>query len=364
MAFPGLFPITFFQPQQAAAASIIASIQPFSITLVSGVTSANAAIAAVDTNLAAIFPGNFTQDNATVNGADTFTLCTLGDATTVVATRAGSVGNIVLKGTVVEFNSAGVQSVQYGITTYVSAVASATATIASAASNRTAVFNLGVRADSGGSSIYRNYKSTATLSSPTAVKFERDNGTSSLLFGSVSWCAVNFVVNVATVGHASLTTTSAGGTETDPIAAVNPARSMLAWGGNRGLSNTEQHFYHTVELAASSSTLVSRSEITDTQSRTVAYDVIQFNAAYVSNVQRGTINIVNSALSNTATIASARTDKSVLSWVGFRSGGDQPNEQEASGSLTDATTVTAEKGTTVIVSGDDSTISYEVITFV
>lgn len=364
MTFPGIAPITFWQTAAAApAAGIVTSIQPFEIVIASGATSNTATISTVDNTRTAIFPADFNQDNVIGNIQNSRLRVELTNATTITARRTGNVGNVTARGTAVEFNSTGVESVEYGITTMVSGNLTATTTITSANMSRAAIFNLGSDMTAGSTTTAANFTTAIRLTDPTTITADRDDSLSSVN-GDTGWCLVRFSEGVANVQHMLFASTSAGITEQHALLSeVNPARAIIAWGGNRGASSTEQHFYHALELSSSAAVTVSRGE-GNTSTHKVHYNVIEFAPAYVNTIQRGTIYVNSSALSNTATITSANTSKSAVAWGGFLTLGDQPNEQDTTAKLSNATTVTAEKGGTSTLGSDDCRVAYEVITFV
>jgi len=365
MTFPGIFPMTFFQTVSAAVASgIIVSIQPFEIVMVSGVATNTATIAAVDGTRTVIFPAGLTQTNSVTAGQNSRARSELTDPTTISVFRTGTVGDVTVRGAAVEFNSTGVESVEYGLTTFASANLTATTTVTSANMARTAIFNLGFDATNGSTATIANFTPTIELTDPTTVTLRRDLAGATTFFGTGGWVLCRFVSGVATVQHQMFTSTSAGLSEQHAIPTpVNPARSFIAWGGVRGASTTEQDFLQKVQLSSSAATTITRNEgSTDTHG--LHYNVVEVNQAYINTIQRGTTTIISSALSGTATITSANTSKTAIAWGGFSTGGDQPNEQESTAKITNATTITSEKGAVSSTGSDNAITAWEAVSFV
>lgn len=74
--------------------------------------------------------------------------------------------------------------------------------------------------------------------------------------------------------------------------------------------------------------------------------VYQFNSLFVKSVQRGTVT-VSAATSNTATISSVTTANSVVYLTGYSTASDAPTQYACDVTLTDATTVTVTKNTSI-----------------
>lgn len=363
MTFPGIFPSTFFQTGTVAVTGIIQSIQNFEIIIASGATSNTATIATVDNTRTAIFAGDYAVDSANSDAQNVTARVELTNPTTITALRNGNIGNITLQGVAVEFNSTGVDSVQYGTCAFVSANLTATATVGSAAANRTSVLFLGHAVTSGSTVSPQQFATTVELTNPTTITASRDAGLTTA-YGETGWALITFASGVASVQHQLFTSTSAGLSEQHAIPTqVNPSRTIIGWGGNRGNTSVEGALYCHLSLAASAAVTVARDE-SSSAARSVAYNLIEFAAVHVNSTQRGAITILSSALSNTATITSANASKSLLTYCGVSTGGDNPPEKQTSVKFTDPTTVTASKGIVSTLASDSCTASWEVITFV
>jgi len=83
----------------------------------------------------------------------------------------------------------------------------------------------------------------------------------------------------------------------------------------------------------------------------------------IRTIQRGTIVIPGASTSNTATITSVQFGNAIVAYLGCTvAGAENPSGSFARVTLTDATTVTATKGSGA-GGQDDVTVSYEVIEF-
>jgi len=86
----------------------------------------------------------------------------------------------------------------------------------------------------------------------------------------------------------------------------------------------------------------------------------QFSGGGVKNVQRGTISIIGLVTSNTATINSVNTSKTMINYLGNTTN-VASNLYNPYLTLTNSTTVTAQRNSAT--SGAVTTVSYEVIEF-
>lgn len=89
---------------------------------------------------------------------------------------------------------------------------------------------------------------------------------------------------------------------------------------------------------------------------------MSYSPTVVKSIQSGTIAMANTDTSKTATITSVNTAKSMITLTGLSStqgNTTYPHARMARVTLTNATTVTADRGSGV----DDLTVGYQVVEF-
>lgn len=152
--------------------------------------------------------------------------------------------------------------------------------------------------------------------------------------------------SLVSVQHGTISTTAASATAT--ISAVNTANSLLLFNGQDNpyaSGNTVYDAFVAYTLTNSTTVTQTRSH-TDGSALTGAFCVVEFAPGVVRSVQYGTVSLAT-GVSNTASITSVNTSKSIISYLGqttndFNSGSywnTQYNSCRAV--LTNATTVTA-----------------------
>lgn len=143
---------------------------------------------------------------------------------------------------------------------------------------------------------------------------------------------------------------------TATITSVDTANTLLFWTGTTVSATSAIYDSAFVRLALTNATTITATQISTATSNVVGYEVCELYAGVLNNVQRGTIS-VSGATTNTATITSVTTAKSVLTslgWTGANSSGDGALTQTMGNlALTNATTVTASRQGTLntIVAG-------------
>lgn len=345
------FPFSFW----GAKGPWINSIQQVSITISSGSTSNTATISAVGSGAFIIFQGWTDNKVSTANMNSCAARVTLTNSTTVTATRNTSLSDaVVINAVVIDATSSLVSAVQFGTIAIANTSTSNTATITSVDTSRSVVFFLGEDAQS---TAVANGACGVTLTNATTVTANRI-GTASQT--TVSFCVVQFAVGVVNrIQQFSSAFTSNSATDTQTITSVNTANSFIAYGGCTTSSSALIGFYW-MTLTNSTTVTLTRTS-TATTSRTPYYTVVEFNSGIFSQMQRGSITLASVA-SNTATITSATTTKSVCNWLGFLGPTGAPNYDELWPKITqtNATTLTATKNTAGTTS---VTVGYEVWTF-
>lgn len=341
--------------------SYINSIQTFEITIAASSTSNIATITSVNTGNAVIFFAGFTSAETSVTYQDFLSRAELTNATTVTVYRNTSTTNsITVRGTVVEFTSAAIASVQAGTITIPSGTASATATISSVNTSNSVVFYLGFTASGAGISSL-NYFTSLTLTNATTVTASR-NAAPSGITTTVGYCVVNFASGITnSIQQRSVTLSSSTTSDTDTISSINTGNAILIYGGGTTSATAVATFLYNLQLTNSTTVTLSRGG-TNAGSRTVNYTVLEFAGGVLNSLQRGTLAMTN-ATSADATITSVNTAKTVCNWTGLSSNlsSNAPNECFSTVKLLSATDVRAEVNTAA--SGITATPGYEVVEF-
>lgn len=133
-------------------------------------------------------------------------------------------------------------------------------------------------------------------------------------------------------------------TNTATITSVDVANSELFWQGQSTAgSSSAMVFLATLQLTAAT-TVTGIVNTAPGVALLVGYTVREWDNGFFKSMQRGTID-VNGGTTNTATISSVTTTKSVCAFTGFRSGvGAFSVNNYARLALTNATTVTMTVG--------------------
>lgn len=355
--FPGMFPITFFK-QQVVASSYIVSIQTFSITIASGSTSNTATISSVNTGRSVIFFGGSEGTDGTNTQRD-FGHCTLTDATTVTATRGqGTSSTCTVKGTVVEFTSSAVNvSAQYGTIALGAGVTSNTATISSVNTSFATVFFLGESTTGGAHST--SFPANVELTNSTTVTAARVGSSNTV---TVSYCVIEFTSTVIqSIEHKSSTISNTSTTATDTITAVTLANTFINYGSQTSAVSGPNATWSSLALTSTTQITFTR-EGTTTGNRIHKYDIVEFKPGILNSNQVGTTTLTG-ATSNTTTITSVNTSKSVLCRNGWRttvSSTTSIDDIAGDSVLTNATTVTTARAG----SGSNYTSGWQVLEFV
>ena len=259
-------------------------------------------------------------------------------------------------GTVVEFTAAAVDSVQQGTVEIAFVNTSGTASISSVDTSRAALFYLGqtnTSSTTGSNALHGRI----ALSSATQIRADRDTASSAVV--TMGYCVVEFASGVLdSLQTRSVTFNSNNTSETDSISSVDRSRSMLLNQGVSCINSTMTVFMYAMELTAADTVSFSR-QVTSTSSRTINYQVLEFDADYVSAVQRGRL-AVDSATSADATISSVDTSKTLVNHVGFSTDGSNTRERYAAAALQSATAVRGYRG---IAAGTSSTVGWEAVSF-
>lgn len=347
------FPATFWSKPSGGATSYVNSVQQVSITVASSTTSNTATISAVGANAFIVFEGQTSTLSGTTSYNEILIRVTLTNTTTVTATRNnGSGDSPIIKCTVVNPASSLVSGVQFGTVTVANAGTPVTATITSVTTSLSAVFFLGQSSIT--TSIAPSYADIVLTNSTTVTATVGANGSGV----TVSFVVVSFqsaVINsVQSIRSTFTSNTNASNTAT--ISTVIMANTMLAFGGQ---SISTASGYGNISLTSATSLTYVRGNV-NSSTFSVSVTVIEFKSGILSqNAQRGTITL-NAATSNTATITSVTTSKTIVSFLSSSVISTAPNSYLAAAVLTNSTTVTANQNTSI--SGNNIT-SFEAISF-
>lgn len=340
------------------SSSIIQSIQPFSITITNGNTSNTATITAVDTTKAVLFLGGFTTTvtAGTAYGSSN-PYVALTNATTVTATRNSSTSAVTVRGTIVEFVSSAISSVQSG-TIVLSGVTSNTATISSVDTSKSVVLWLGHITNSTSSNVSRAWGSFV-LTNATTVTFSR-SVSNNVLTGS--FMVVEFASGILNSAPQVKTATATGASTTLDVTLLSTSTSNtinVLSGFTNGYSSDDMTSVNSYYQMTSTTNVRLTRVGTTTTSRTIAFTALEFASANIQSLQRGTTTIGGGG--STSSISAVDTAKSVYvsNWWNTAAVTIGQDDAYALGYLLDSTTVQGEKATLT----SNSTIGWEILEF-
>lgn len=156
---------------------------------------------------------------------------------------------------------------------------------------------------------------------------------------------------VESVQHFSISVTSAATTGTATINSVDTTRSFVKWNGcltSQTTASSGQGILSRVTLTNATTVTVTRGSAANSDTLTCTGDVVQFVAgALNTDIQRGTIAITTTTLSNTATLGTTVSAKAFVLWQGASysatNGFPGVSAEWNSVDLTNTTTVTARR---------------------
>lgn len=335
-------------------ADIIVSIQAFEITIGTGAASNTATITSVDTTKSVIFFGGYTTTD-TAAGSTSCVRGELTNATTVTAYRNASsaTSTCTLRGTVVEFASSAITSIQTGTITLTGATSN-TATISSVDTTKSVVFFLGNTSTHSTTSPRINC-CRVSLTNATTVTCSRDTNSSNVTAG---YAVVEFAsAAITSVQQRNVTLTTGNQTDTDTISSVTTSNAIIIWGGWQTGSTTWSNGSYYLQIAGATSVTMHRRG-TSIATRTVSYSVLEFASGVLNSLQRNTTSLVGVSSADTA-VTSVDTSNAVAVYNGWDTSGTEVNQNWASVRLFDATTVRSQKGS---ATGNDTT-GWEVAEF-
>ncbi len=330
--------------------------QQVSITIASGSTSNTATITGVGANAFIIYQGSTCSNTSTARLDSCGGRVTLTNSTTVTANRNSSNSDsLTINAVVIDPTAQLVQSVQFGTINIAASSTSNTATITSVDTTRSAVFYLG---QSSTTTAVNNSMTGATLTNATTVTATRGGTAGS---PTVSFVVVQFASGVInSLQQFSAAFTSGSTADTQTVTAVTAANTMIAYGGISSASSGIDIAMYWLTLTNTTTVTLTRTA-TSATSRQPFYTVVEFvSGIFSQTAQRGSI-VDASVASNTATITSAATAKTICNYLGQKFANSAAyNEQWIKLTQTDATTLTATKNTAGTTS---ATVGYEALTF-
>lgn len=287
----------------------IESIQPFEITIGTSATSNTATISSVNTGMSAVFFAGFNTTHTGTSIREFWPRVELTNSTTVTAFRDTSSASqtVTLRGTIVEFDAACVNSVQHGTVTISSGNTSGTATISSVTTSLSAVMYLGATMSTTTTS-YAVAHARIDLTNATTITANRAGSSTAVL--TVGYCVVEFNASAVASIQQRVVTISATSTSTDDtISSVNTGRTLLLYAGVNCNTSTLATYYYNLELTGIATVTLRRTG-TGSTTRTINYTVVEFAPGVVASLQRGS-TVVASVASNDGSITSVDTAKAL-----------------------------------------------------
>jgi hypothetical protein len=297
----------------------IISVQPFEITIATSAATNTATITAVDTSRSLIIWGGFTT--TTTFGTpfrDFLPRLALTNATTVTATRntASASFTTTVRGTVVEFSSRVVSTVEYGTITIPSSTASATASITPIDLTRSAVFYLGATNSGTTTNAFGVYATVELTDASTVTATRGSSSTTEVL--TVPFAVVKFKSSVIqSVQRRSISISGTTTDDTDTITPVTFANTMLAWGGISSSSPAIATFATYIQLAGDGASVSLSRTSSTSASRRIVYTVIEFVPGVLNSHQRSVTSLASDASEDSA-ISSVSTSLAFCSLLGFK----------------------------------------------
>jgi hypothetical protein len=356
------FPATFWSEPPVGGGgggSYVNSVQHVTITIPVNVTSATATISAVGSYAFILHDGFLATSSS--NSSISFVRLELTDSTTVTAYRNSSSATqtTTVRCVVVDATSSLLASVQFGTVSIAASSTSGTATISSTNSSYTAIHLLGINSSQTSLS-YTGIEAVLSVSGTTV--------TATRLAASINTLDVEFVVlefqSAAcnqTIQSYQKSWTNSSTSTTQSITSVDVDNTILIYAGSNGNStgnaaNTQQQ-----AVLTDGTTVTISTNSAGSISCQYNFFVVEFASGVLNSaVQRGTTTLT-AVSSNTSTISSVDTSKSIINLLHFTASQTSSNisNVQPHAALTNATTVTvARNGST-----NNVTASWEVAEF-
>lgn len=252
-----------------------------------------------------------------------------------------------------------IKSVQYLTITIGPSSNSNTGTISSVDTSRTAILFCGMNGDDSATN-YDQDQAEITLTNSTTVTISRNQAGAATL--NVRVGVIEFQPSaVSSVQRGQISLVAGVTTNTATITSVDTNRSACFFGGIKTDNANGNLATNCATVVLTNGTTVTATRNTGTGGMFANYTVVEFASGILSsNAQKGTVNLTN-VTSNTATITSVDTTRSILLWGGYRgtSNSSAPRFMPAI-TLTNGTTVT---GSRQVASTDTSDVAFTVLEF-
>lgn len=251
-----------------------------------------------------------------------------------------------------------VKSVQYVSITIASSGTSNTATITAVDTAKTAIFYGGMRGSDGATN-YDDDQAILTLTNSTTITATRVGAGSPTL--TVNAAIVEFeAAAVSSIQYGSIALGSGVTSNTATISSITTTRTAVLYTGATSTNGNGNLATNCPRVSLTNATTVTASRNTGTGTVVAGFVAIEFASGITTSVQQGTVQLSN-VTSNTATISSVDTARSMLVWGGFSgtSNSSAPRFMPAI-TLTNGTTVT---GSRQVASTDTSDVNFTVIEF-
>jgi hypothetical protein len=348
----------FWNPQVSGP---ILSIQEVDVAIAGGASSGTATISAVSSLASIVWAGN-TSNTAADDLTAVWATVTLTNSTTVTANRGSAAASALsVKCYVIDWSSDWVESVQFGSMT-TSASTTATATISSVTTSRSAVFFLG-HYNTSANTNYARGLGRFDLTNSTTVTLTKGAATTDLLG---KFCVVQFkAAKIQSLQTTSISMTSGNSSATATISAVTANNTFMAYGGcTMGSSVTDP------SISLGSTGYTNTTTITATRSAStsgtviVNGTVIEFTSGTLNRVQReAAVAFAASTATRTRSNTAVDTTKTFVSHLGNQTTVTTSNMGSVVSTveMTAASTMTATRGNTA---NDNALFRYEEVEFV
>ena len=338
----------------------IKSIQKVAITIASGSTSNTATISSVTTsNAILLFNGNTTTQ--TTNYSSGTARIELTNGTTVTAYRGASNSDTVtIYGTVIEFNTGYLNSVQSGTVALSTSQTTNTATISTVGANAFVIW-LGTAMATSQTGGTRAATSAVLTNSTTVTCAQSLTGTAMTVGYMVVDPTASLVSAIQQVSYNTGTTNNTSYTRV--ITSVDTTKAILIDNGSTIIttSTVKDEVDHTKVITNATTVTMTRGDGGAAEARTVNFTVVTFAAGILnSGIQRGAIAL-SASTTNTATITSVNASLSAVNYNGNieAAANAGPYDHYQALRLTNATTVTGSINT----AANAASIAFEVIEF-
>ena len=239
-------------------------------------------------------------------------------------------------------------------------VTSNTATIATVDTTRSVIMWGGSISSNAGGNMAQSLIRTVLTNSTTITATKGVSTSNNTVYGTV----VEFDASVITSLEQSSATIASGATSgTATITTVSDTTKAVVFYhghelGDAGTGINVPDAFCAIDLTNSTTVTAVRNTGTANRSITVSFTVIEFDASFISSVEKRSVTLTSSNTSDTDTISSVTTTDSFLVWNGFTSSQNTGANSYYHIGLTNSTTVTLTRGGT---SPATRTIKYTVV---